>query len=58
MAELVERLSPVWGDPGFQLHEFKPWFSQTDDLKIVTCHYLAQYSALLGYDKGQWNEEN
>ena len=30
---------------------FKPWLSQTNDVKIDTCHSIAWHSALLGSGK-------
>ena len=44
----VEHPSPVLGDRGIQTHGFEPWSSQTNDLKIDTCHFLAMRSSLLG----------
>ena len=38
--------------------EFKTSWSQTNDLKIYTCRYLAWHPTLLGNGKEQWNEEN
>ena len=39
---------PFWEIRLFGPHDFEPWSSQTNDLKIDTCHFLARYSALLG----------
>ena len=36
---------------GFGPHGFERWSSQSDDLKIYTCRFLARSSALLGYAK-------
>ena len=37
-----------WEIRGFGPCWFEPWSSQTNDLNIVTCHFLARRSALLG----------
>ena len=37
---------------------FENWLSQTNDIKIYTCRYLAWRSALLRYGKEQWNDED
>ena len=48
VAKLVERLSPILGDQGIEeTLRFKYQSSQTNDLQIDTCHYLARHSALL-----------
>ena len=39
-------------------HGFEPRLSQNNDVKIVTCAYLAWQSALVGQGKEQWNEED
>ena len=41
-------LSHVLGDQGFEPHGFEPWSSQTNDLIIYTCRYLARHLALIG----------
>ena len=38
-----------WGDGNFEPVGFETWLSQTNDVKIDTCHFLARCSALLGY---------
>ena len=37
-----------WEIEEFEPHGYVPWSSQTDNLKIDTCRFLARHSALLG----------
>ena len=43
---------PVWEIGGFGPRRFEPWSSQTNELKIDSCRFLARHSALLGYGNG------
>ena len=45
--ELSIRL-PFWEIEGFEPLVFEPWSSQTNDLKIDSCHLIARCSELLG----------
>ena len=49
---------PVWQVMGSEPHGFKPWSSQTNDIKLDTCCFLARCSALLGQSKEQLNKED
>ena len=40
------------------MNELSVESSQTNDLKMYTCRYLALRSALLGYGKELWNEND
>ena len=39
---------PFWEVGRFGTRGYKLWSSQTNDLKIDTCHFLARHSTLLG----------
>ena len=43
LAECVKHSSPVFGDRGFGPHGLDPWSSQTNDLKMDNCPFLARH---------------
>ena len=45
--ELVEHPPPGLGDRTIWTHRFEPLVSETDDVKIDSCHFLAECPALL-----------
>ena len=57
MAAWVERQLPVWAGQTIRNHQVQIQPSQTTDLKIDICSYLARDAALVGKGKEQRDAE-